>query len=61
MYERGVRGGEGERVRCMMRIKWKFTLLYVKWIASGNLLYALYQPRRVGREIGRFKREGIYV
>ena len=32
--------GEGEkRVRCMVRVIWKLTLPYVKWIAKGNLLY----------------------
>ena len=34
----GVRGKK-ERVRCMERITWKLTLLYVKQIANGNLLY----------------------
>ena len=28
-----------ERVRCMERVTWKFTLPYVKYIANGNLLY----------------------
>ena len=32
--------GRGEeRVRCMERVTWKFTLPYVKQIANGNLLY----------------------
>ena len=32
--------GRGEeRVSCMERVTWKFTLPYVKQIASGNLLY----------------------
>ena len=31
--------GRKERVGCMERVIWKHTLLYVKWIASGNLLY----------------------
>ena len=28
-----------ERVRCMERVTWKFTLRYVKQVANGNLLY----------------------
>ena len=28
-----------ERVRCMERVTWKFTLPYVKYIANWNLLY----------------------
>ena len=28
-----------ERVRCMERVTWRLTLPYVKYIASGNLLY----------------------
>ena len=28
-----------ERVRCMERVTWKLTLLHVKYIANGNLLY----------------------
>ena len=36
-------GGEGigrkERVGCMERVTWKLPLTYVKYIASGNLLY----------------------
>ena len=32
--------GRGEeRVRCMERVTWKFTLLNIKQIANGNLLY----------------------
>ena len=31
--------GRKERVRCMERITWKFTIPYVKQIASGSLLY----------------------
>ena len=33
--------GEGrrERVRCMERVTWEFTIPYVKQIANGNLLY----------------------
>ena len=64
--------GRGEeRVRCMERVTWKFTLLYVKQIANGNLLYGSGNSNRgsvsiyrdgMGREMGgRFKREGIYV
>ena len=56
-----------ERVRCMERVTWKFTLSYIKYIANGDLLYgsghsnrAVYQPRVVGWG-GTFKREGIYV
>ena len=30
-----------ERVRCMERVTWKLTLLYVKQIVNGNLLYVL--------------------
>ena len=31
--------GRGEeRVRCMERVTWKLTLLYVKQIVDGNLL-----------------------
>ena len=59
--------GHGERVICMERVTWKFTLSYIKYIANGDLLYgsghsnrALYQPRVVGWG-GTFKREGIYV
>ena len=32
-------GRREERVSCMERVTWKLTLPYVKWIASGNLLY----------------------
>ena len=28
-----------ERVRCMERVTWKFTLPYIKWISNKNLLY----------------------
>ena len=32
--------GRGEeRVKCMERVTWKLTLLYVKQIVNGNLLY----------------------
>ena len=32
--------GRGEeRVRCVVRVTWKLTLLYVKYIANRNLLY----------------------
>ena len=38
-----IQGGAGEegsqRVRCMERVTWKLTLLYVKQIVNGNLLY----------------------
>ena len=64
--------GRGEeRVRCMERVTWKLTLLYVRWIASRNLLYGSGNSKRgsvsiwrgwMGLEIGRrFNREGIYV
>ena len=34
--------GRGEEtVRCMERVTWKLTLLYVKQIVNGNLLYVL--------------------
>ena len=47
--------GRGEeRVRCMERVTWKLTLLYVKYTVTGNFLYGsgnkLYQPRGVGWE-----------
>ena len=61
--------GRGEeRVRCMERVTWKLTLLYVKQISNGNLLYVSGNSNRgsvstyrsgMGREMeGRFKREG---
>ena len=64
--------GRGEeRVSCMERVSWKFTLPYVKQIAIGNLLYGSGNSNRgsvstqksgMGREMGeRFKREEIYV
>ena len=63
-----MRRGE-EMVRCMERVTWKLTLLYVKWIANGNLLYGSGNSNKgsvstwrggMGREIGgSFKREGI--
>ena len=31
--------GRKERVGCMARVTWKFTLPYVKQIPNGNLLY----------------------
>ena len=31
-------GERGERVRCMERVTWKLTFLYVKQTAKGNLL-----------------------
>ena len=49
--------GRREKVRCMERVTWKHTLLYVKQIANGNFLYgsenskvSLYQPRGWNRE-----------
>ena len=62
--------GRGEeRVRCMERVTWKFTLPYVKYIANGNLLYSTGNSNRgsvstqrggMGRDMGEsFKREGI--
>ena len=60
-----------ERVRCMERVTWKFTLPYVKQIANENLLYGSGNSNRgsvltsrsgMGREMGgSFQREGIYV
>ena len=32
------REGRIERVRCMERITWKFTIPYVKQIANGNFV-----------------------
>ena len=29
-----------EKVRCMERVTWKLTLLYVKYIANRNLMYS---------------------
>ena len=52
-YGNGVWGGE--RVRCMERVPWKLTLLYVKQMANAGCciiqetqIGALDQPRRVG-------------
>ena len=40
--------GRGEeRMRCMERVTWKHTLLYVKQIANGNLLYGSGNSNRV--------------
>ena len=41
--------GEGRRetVRCMERVRWKFTIPYVKQIANGNLLYDSGNSNRV--------------
>ena len=46
----------------------RYTLPYVKWIASGNLPYdagssnLMLSRRGMGWEVGkRFKREGMYV
>ena len=60
-----------ERVRCMERVTWKLTLLYVKQIANGNLLCdsgksnrgtSPTQRGRMGREMGgSFKGEGLYI
>ena len=61
--------GRGEeRVRCMERVTWKFTLPYVKYIANWNLLYDSGNSKRgsvttyrggKGTGMGvRFKREG---
>ena len=64
-------GGGEERVRCMERVTWKFTLPYIKEIANGSLLYGSGNSNRgsvsawrgrMGREMGgSFKREGICV
>ena len=44
--------GRGEeRVRCMERVTWKFTLLHVKQIASENLLYGSGNSNRVSVSI----------
>ena len=61
----------GERVRCMERITWKLTLLYVKQITNENFLYGSGDSNRVsvstqrggmGRVMeGNFQRERIYV
>ena len=64
--------GRGEeRVRFVERVTWKLTLLYVKYIANGNLLHGSGNSNRgsvstqrggLGRKMGgSFKREGIYV
>ena len=53
-------------MRCMERVTWKLTLLYVKQMANGDCCItqgtqtgALYQPRRVGWEgVGREIHEG---
>ena len=55
----------------MERVTWKLTLLFVKLIANGNLLYGSGNSKRgsvstqrdgMGKEVeGRFKREGICV
>ena len=40
--------GRGEeRMRCTERVTWKHTLLYVKQIANGNLLYGSGNSNRV--------------
>jgi len=31
--------GRREKMRCMERVTWKFTIPYIKQIANGNLLY----------------------
>ena len=64
--------GQGEeRVRCMERVTWKFTLPFVKQIANRDLQYGSgnsnrgsvsTQRGRMRREMGRrFKRGRIYV
>ena len=63
--------GRRERVRCMERVTWKFTIPYVKQIANGNLLYdsgnldrgsVTIQRGGMGRKMGRrFRREGTWV
>ena len=65
-----IRKGE-QWVRCMERVTQKLTLLNIKQIANGNLLYGSGNSNRGsvstqregdGREMeGSFKREGIYV
>ena len=39
-------GRREERVRCMERVTWKLTLLYVKQIANRNLLHGSGNPKR---------------
>ena len=63
--------GKKERVGQMERVAWKHTLMYIKQIASGNLLYdsgksnwgsATTQTGGMVWEVGgRLKREGKYV
>ena len=58
-------------MRCVERVTWKLTLLYVKQRAKGNLLYGSGNFNRgsvftyrggLGKEMGgSFKREGIHV
>ena len=54
-------GKEEERVRCVERVTWNFTLPYIKQVANGNLLYVSENSNRgsvstqrggMGREIG---------
>ena len=60
--------GRRERIRCMARVTWKFTIPYLKEIANGNLLYdsgnsKLYDKKGgIEREMGRrSRREGTFV
>ena len=60
--------GRKERMECLVRVIWKYTLPYVKYVVNGNLLYdsrhstwgsvtTLWGGR--GKEVGgKFKREG---
>ena len=59
-----------EKVRCMERVTWKLTIAYVKYTASGNLLYDSGNSNRgsnrlkgrIAREMGgRSWREGTWV
>ena len=61
--------GRGEkRVRCMERVTWKFTLLYVKIDSQWEFAVCLRECKQglcnnlEGKEMGgKFKREGTYV
>ena len=54
--------GEGrrERVRCVERLTWKFTIPYVKQIASGNLQYDSGNSDRGSVTIQKGGWEGIW-
>ena len=64
-------GGAKGRVGGMVRVTWKHTLPYVKYIVNGNLLYdsgnsnqgsvTIYRGG-IGREVGgKFKWDGTWV